>query len=472
MTGLFLLVFFAVPSLGGVVWIAAGEGTTTLASSSDGVAWSPIALSNSPFSLVGWGAAYSRAQQRWVAVGEGAVNTIAWSTDGLAWTGLGKSIFTNRGSGVAFSATLSRWIAVGSGSNQIAASDDGLTWRGVEAPFWTAGAHVAYSPRQLRWVAVGNGTNAIAYSTDGLSWNAIEGVFARGRGIAYSVALDQWLACGSFPVPGDTLAVSTDGKTWESVSSPLTTQAHGAAFNSSWLAVGSGTSNTFVMSVDGKTWVGLGEPSFTGTARGIAYNAVQDRWVAAGDGTLNTLATTTNLAGAWNNLGKTIFSSEGRFVASQPTTRISSSISVGAFDVVIDGDVLFDSSGTLIISGSGSLIVTGTATLAGTVQIVGSTSGNQVVVSASQVVGAFAQVSVTSGEDQSCSGGTFPSGSSSLSITLVCTSSGLHVGVIAGIAAGVLVALIVVAIVGALVHRKRSRASMARLQEKLLPEMQ
>jgi hypothetical protein len=37
----------------------------------------------------------------WVAVGQGTINTIAYSYDGITWTGLGKSIFTDKGFGVA-----------------------------------------------------------------------------------------------------------------------------------------------------------------------------------------------------------------------------------------------------------------------------------------------------------------------------------------------------------------------------------
>ena len=39
---------------------------------------------------------------RWVAVGEGTTNTIAYSTDGITWTGLGNSIFTSACYGVEY----------------------------------------------------------------------------------------------------------------------------------------------------------------------------------------------------------------------------------------------------------------------------------------------------------------------------------------------------------------------------------
>jgi hypothetical protein len=66
----------------------------------------------------------------WVAVGEGTSNTIAYSSNGTTWTGLGKSIFTNQGRGVSWNGTM--WVAVGDGSSHtIAYSNNGTTWTGL-----------------------------------------------------------------------------------------------------------------------------------------------------------------------------------------------------------------------------------------------------------------------------------------------------------------------------------------------------
>ncbi len=64
----------------------------------------------------------------WVAVGPG-VNTIAISTDGIIWTGLGNTIFTESGNSVCWNT--SYWIAGGSGTHSIAYSINGIDWVGL-----------------------------------------------------------------------------------------------------------------------------------------------------------------------------------------------------------------------------------------------------------------------------------------------------------------------------------------------------
>ena len=108
---------------------------------------------------------------RWVAVGEGT-NTIAYSSDGINWNGVTNSsttIFTGQGCmghGVAWNGTM--WVAVGQGTNSIAYSYNGMSWIPVSGSrtniFLNAGRGVAWSGNL--WVAVGNGNNSIAYSYD------------------------------------------------------------------------------------------------------------------------------------------------------------------------------------------------------------------------------------------------------------------------------------------------------------------
>jgi flagellar basal body rod protein FlgG len=62
----------------------------------------------------------------WVAVGGGTTHTIAYSNNGTTWTGLGKTIITDRALGVAWNGTM--WVAVGEGTNSIAYSNNGTTW--------------------------------------------------------------------------------------------------------------------------------------------------------------------------------------------------------------------------------------------------------------------------------------------------------------------------------------------------------
>jgi hypothetical protein len=167
-----------------------GEGINTIAYSSDGIIWRPSDNGNSIFTIRCNGVAWNGT--RWVAVGEGNF-TIAYSSDGITWTGVANSltnIFSANGNGVAWNGTL--WVAVGSGSglssdggNSIAYSSDGITWTGLGlGSFNPSGNGVAWNG--TRWVAVGEGTNTIAYSSDGIIWTGLGKTMFnfQGRGVA------------------------------------------------------------------------------------------------------------------------------------------------------------------------------------------------------------------------------------------------------------------------------------------------
>lgn len=161
--------------------VAVGQGTHTLAYSPDGVRWT--GLGTTMFSSAGYSVAWNGT--RWIAGGIGT-NTLAYSYDGLRWTGLGATIFSTQVNSVAWNGSI--WVAGGSGTNDIAISPDGLTWTGsptANAIFTSCNA-VAWNGTQ--WVAVGAGTNSIAYSTDGFVWTAIGStVFStQGNGVCWT----------------------------------------------------------------------------------------------------------------------------------------------------------------------------------------------------------------------------------------------------------------------------------------------
>ena len=66
--------------------------------------------------------------EKFVAVGIGT-HTIAYSSDGINWTGLGTSIFDYAGHGVTWGRD--KFVAVGEDSNTIAYSNDGINWTGL-----------------------------------------------------------------------------------------------------------------------------------------------------------------------------------------------------------------------------------------------------------------------------------------------------------------------------------------------------
>jgi hypothetical protein len=72
-----------------------------------------------------------------MAVGSGG-NTMASSTDGKIWTGLGTTTFTSSGNGIAWNGT--RWLADGSGGNTLAYASyevNKWVWYGVGTSVFT-----------------------------------------------------------------------------------------------------------------------------------------------------------------------------------------------------------------------------------------------------------------------------------------------------------------------------------------------
>ena len=64
-----------------------------------------------------------------VAVGTGSANSIAYSSNGTSWTGLGKTIFSTGGYSIFWNQTL--FVASGQGTNSIAYSYNGTIWTGL-----------------------------------------------------------------------------------------------------------------------------------------------------------------------------------------------------------------------------------------------------------------------------------------------------------------------------------------------------
>jgi len=94
--------------LNGTMWVAVGEGVDTIVHSRNGIMWTPVASSTSIFSNYGIGISWNG--RMWIAVGNGENNSIAYSSDGITWTGAtdssgvvgsSKNIFRNYGNGVA-----------------------------------------------------------------------------------------------------------------------------------------------------------------------------------------------------------------------------------------------------------------------------------------------------------------------------------------------------------------------------------
>lgn len=264
-------------------YVGTGSGTNTLAYSFDGISWT--GAGSSIFTTQGFGAAYSSNQGLWIAVGQGS-NTIATSSTGTSWTGQGATIFTTQGSGVAYSDFQDKWVAVGQGTNTIAWSTNGISWTGLgTTTFSTAGNGVAYSEALNRWVAVGAGVNSVAYSPDGITWtgNGVTQMTA-GNGVAYSATQGLFSVTGSGVT--NKFLHSSNGITWIADGSGIYTSGNGIAFGQNkWLTVGNGVSHSMAGAPDGFTWTGQGKTVLTTTGYGITFNTNLNRWVATGTGT-------------------------------------------------------------------------------------------------------------------------------------------------------------------------------------------
>ena len=129
--------------------------------------------------------------QMWIAVGAGT-NSIAWSTNGTSWTGLGTTIFSNQGSGIAWNGTM--WVAVGQGTNTIAYSYDGKNWTGLGTSIFSAqGDAIAWNGSY--WIAVGDGGSQVAKSTDGIHWSGGTIASFTPYGLAWNGTM--WVAVGT-----------------------------------------------------------------------------------------------------------------------------------------------------------------------------------------------------------------------------------------------------------------------------------
>jgi hypothetical protein len=253
--------------------VGLGVGTATMGYSTDGTSWTPA---GSIFSSNGNGLAWNG--NLWVATGVGALHSIATSSNGTSWTGLGLTTFSVGGNGVAWNGSI--WVAVGAGTNTIATSTDGSNWTGLgTGTFSSGGNKVAWNGRL--WVAVGAGTNTIAYSPDGSNWVGLgTSIFSSsGTSIAWNGSL--WVAGGTGT---NSIATSPDGITWTGRGTSTFSHMRGLAWNGKlWVATGE-TTNTIATSTDGITWTGQGALAPLFTVRGYSVTWTGSLWVAFGEG--------------------------------------------------------------------------------------------------------------------------------------------------------------------------------------------
>ncbi|MCL2094110.1 MAG: hypothetical protein FWH12_07945 [Treponema sp.] len=329
---------FGTNSISGIAYgsgmlIAVGQNGR-MAYSANGTSWTGIAggdgignPSNPGDSTFGTNYIYGIVYggDKFVAVGQGG--RMAYSTNGINWTGIAGAISVGDLGDSTFGTNIIRGIAYGGGrfvavsdGGRMAYSENGTSWTGIpseEARFSAANIQgIAYGSN--KFVAVGAG-GRMAYSTDGTSWTVIERGTGTGpnpptpgdsqfgtnqiNGIAYGNG--RFVAVGA----SGRMAYSSDGINWTGIAggtgtgaSPTVPGASGFGENSIYGVaygggrfVAGGQNGRMAYSTDGINWTGIAGGEGTGASPtvpgasgfgengiyGIAYGGT--RFVAVGN---------------------------------------------------------------------------------------------------------------------------------------------------------------------------------------------
>ncbi len=225
--------------------IAGQPGRNAICVTADGINWIGL-TSTSIFDSKGLDAAYSGQLRRWVAGGEGSKNTLAYSDDLMQWNALGNTIFGAACIGVAWSDKQALFVAAGLGLNHIAYSANGISWTGLGQILDSPDSQY-FRPcfGQDKWVLVADAqTNTILWSQDAKRWTGLgRSVFPNaGVSVAYSSVLDKWIAVGH-EVGTGYYAGSDDGVTWVRQQASSWSRAQDIAVRSSYVE---DTSDTIV----------------------------------------------------------------------------------------------------------------------------------------------------------------------------------------------------------------------------------
>ena len=360
-----------------------GSGARNIAYSLDGISWARV--TTNIFSDAAAGVAYSNNQNKWIAVGQGIVNTMAWSPDGIRWIGMGNNLFPSVGNAIVYSPEQNRWVAGGRGFTQLYFSSDGFIWTAANSGIFTGVNGITYSSTLNQWVAVGLGSNTIATSPDGITWTGLGNIIFDTAAYSVRYADGIYIATGASTV---TQAWSTDGITWTGTPELVSSSRRDSVYaQGRWLLVGP-ASVTFQNSTDGKSWTS--KANFAGITHvfGITYNSAYNRYVAVGDGTNKIIYSSDG--DNWSGTGF-VFSNYGWTVS---TTNQISQIIINPIPIttdvvnlitntsIIDNNTTISISGNLIIMGDlaveGAWILTqqSTVNVTGLLSIKGNTTFN------------------------------------------------------------------------------------------------
>ena len=282
-------------------WIAVGD-TTTIYYSYNGFEWTlstivPPIGDVGPLYAVAWNRnlGYTYIQQPVISLGiSRRDNSIAYSLDGIKYTGLGnfQNGLLNQGYAAAWNGSM--WVATGNGNNTIIYSYDGIEWISI------FGSNAYISPAYavvwtgINWVVTGyNGsTTYVYYSTNGINWTP--STTPGSTGVCYGLATDvktivggtqsTTVAVGNINNPGIIYSVN-DGVNWTQATFPLppVSTLYCVAWNgTTWLTGGDNSNGLYssLVGINGWNSALIAVGSIV-TIRSIAWNGIV--WVVVGD---------------------------------------------------------------------------------------------------------------------------------------------------------------------------------------------
>ena len=202
-------------------WLVGGKGSTnTMAYSTGGISWFGLGKTVFETEINN----FSKHNNTYIlALGNGLRNSIAYSSDGLNWIdglALGgentRTIFSVQGNSGVYYKKENIWIAVGEGiNNSIAYSRDGITWSGMGKSRIVEGRDIDVNDNIIVIVGKGEINNpvysAIIYSYDGLAWYSTHtSIFSECNSIVWTGSI--WIATGLGPL--HRIAISSNGIEW------------------------------------------------------------------------------------------------------------------------------------------------------------------------------------------------------------------------------------------------------------------
>ena len=240
---------------------------------------------------------------KYLASGIYGSNKIAYSTDGITWTGStsAASVFSQVVYATAHNGII--WVAGSEGNPALAYSYDGITWTSSTSgnSVLTMCGCVTYGNGMF--IAVGKGSSySIAYSYDGINWTGCaSNTFFGGNSLNYGYCVtyknNMYVAGGSGggPAPGGALiGYSSNGIDWTlSSSNTLYLIVSAIDYNgTTWVAVGTNTTNTqnVVYSSNAITWSSASYNAFT-VPRSLKWNGTT---FLSGGNSLTKLMSSTN----------------------------------------------------------------------------------------------------------------------------------------------------------------------------------